>query len=270
MKQKDKVLFLALKGIGDLLIISNFIVQSKKKYNLDIVVVLSARLAKFKYLFPYDISFITVNERFESIYYIKSKFIYIFYIFKLRSLVKKYINEGYQFFIYDNYIKNILLFLGLNKTVIYGPYVYNNLENIFNLKITPKLKITSNKYLIFPFGNDKKRQLNHDELMTIENHLKARNFDYKILVHDSQKYLIKNYQRKKIITYKKFTELDFLFKDYTECITVDSSFLHLAILNNLRCIVISDSWDNYLHKDLLNSRMKISKKNIHNLDMLLI
>lgn len=265
MKQKDKILFLALKGIGDLVILSNFIVQYKKKYNSDITVIISARLIEFKNFFPKDTSFITLNERFESIYYVKEKFLFLYYIFKLRSVVKTCINKGYQLYVYDNYIRNNLIFFGLRKTITYGYNVYNNLEKIFNLKITVTLKKISNKYLIFPFGNDKSRQLNHKELVTIENILGAQNYDYHLLIHNSQKKLIKKYKSKKIIIYNNFYDLNFLFKEYTECITVDSSFLHLAILKNMRCIVISDSWDNYIHEDLLNSGLKISKKNIKNI-----
>lgn len=270
MLAKSKLLFLALKGIGDTVILINFLSKYSKPDSQQILIILSKRLSHLTFLFPDYVHFKIVDDEYSCIFYLKDKIINFKYIFKLQRLVRKTINQGFHLIVYDSFVKNFLISYTLNRKCIFSNSVYKNLEYIFNLKITLQLNKKSNNYLIFPFGNHLSRQLTIHELRTIVQYLSTFNLNYRIVVHESQKELIKKYQPKKnIITYEYFSQLNYLFDIYTECITVDSSFMHLSILNNLRCIVISDSWDNYIHEDLLKSGLKISRNNINYLKHLI-
>lgn len=260
---KPKILFLALKGIGDAIILINYLSKYSKPASQKILIILSKRLTHLKFLFPKYVQIKIVDDEYSCLFYLKEKIINFKYILKLQRLVRAYVNKGFHLVVYDSFFKNFIISYVFYRKYFFSTNAYKNLEKIFNLKVLPQFHKKSNNYLIFPFGNHLSRQLTINELKAIELSLDINDSNYRIIVHKSQKELINQYQPKlKIVFYECFFQLDHLFDIYTECITVDSSFLHLAILKNMRCIVISDSWDNYIHEDLEKSGLKISRKNI--------
>ena len=93
--RKNKILFLFLKGIGDSIILLNFI--SSIDLNRNQVIIICSENQKFlSSLFPQNIKIIWVPDTYSFLYFLRTKLHNIFDIFKLRKLINEYISKGFD------------------------------------------------------------------------------------------------------------------------------------------------------------------------------
>ena len=85
------------------------------------------------------------------------------------------------------------------------------------------------------------------------NHLKESKYDAKIVLHKSCSTLINDNLTKHSLIYESIEQLLEIIDDKPNIITVDTFFLHLALMKKLNIYVISDSWHNYIPVHLIDN-----------------
>jgi len=247
----NKYIFTCLKGIGDALILINFL---HKKKNVNVTVLLSERLHFLIDYFPSMTNIIMVDNRLCSIYFIKKNFYHLPFFIKLRKLLIDYINLDYKLVLFDDCIKNKFFLYNIEKFVFSGKNIYENYEDFF-ITNTKFLNINnmSKYFLIFPFGNSMKRSMNITFIDILTNGLTKRKIEYKFLVHNSVKFGNDfNKFKKNTFFFRNFNEIDSLINKSNNIITVDSSSLHYSIMNKLNIYLFTSSWKRYIPKFLFD------------------
>ena len=149
-----KLLFILLKGLGDTMILLNFL-SSIKLNNNEVAIICSQKQKFLLPFFPRNIKIIWVPDNYSFLYFLRTKLHNVFDIFKLRNLIKDYISKGFELTFFDSHFKNKLFFFNIKKKLFKSRQIYRNLESYFTLQINYELKKISNKVIIFPFGNTK-------------------------------------------------------------------------------------------------------------------
>lgn len=261
----NKHLFLSLKGIGDTIILLNFLSKQEFVENKNIKIIISEQHKFLKYLIPKNITVNWVPDCMRAIYFIKRKYHKIYSIFLLRRLVKANLSEGYKLVFFDNYLKNKLFFFGIKKEIINSKSIYKNLENYFNVNVSYPLIGKTKKVIIFPFGDNSNRRLSSKILKKIITHIDKFNYEYEILIHSSTKIFLNNTTIKNLKIYNEFNELNTILNDKPIIITVDTFFLHFSVLKQLNIFVLSDSWKNYIPHFLIENNRFFKYKQINTL-----
>lgn len=250
--KNKKLLFILLKGIGDAMILLNFL-SSIKLNNSEVVIICSENQKFLLPFMPINIKIIWVPDSYSFLYFLRTKLHQLFNIFKLRNLICNYVSKGFDLVLFDSYLKNKLFFFNIKKKLFKSPFIYTNLENYFRLPINYELKKTSNKVIIFPFGNSKNRQLTDCMMNDLINYFSRSKYDAKFVVHKSCSTLIKNDMVKHSLIYESIEQLLGIIDEKPNIITVDTFFLHLTVMRKLNIYVVSNSWYNYIPDYLINN-----------------
>lgn len=262
---KEKAIFLALKGIGDTIILINFL--NRNCQNIECVVIISKRLLFLKKYFNESIHIHEVDDNLSSIYFLKKKYLYLPQsIIKLRNIIKYYAKNNYKLIHFDDRLKNKLFFIGIDQEIQTNNNVYLNYELFFKDKLKLNFCYKKGNIIIFPFGDSTKRRLNINHITYIDSNLNKLGLNFNYLIHESDRYKKELRYNKNVIHYSELnSQFDKLISKYTSVITVDTFFLHYAILKNMNTYVISDSWHNYIHDEIFRNDRFYSKSDINKL-----
>lgn len=260
--KNKKLLFILLKGIGDAMILFNFL-SSIKLNNSEVVIICSENQKFLLPFIPTNIKIIWVPDCYSFLYFLRTKLHQVFNIFKLRNLICNYVSKGFELVLFDSYLKNKLFLFKIKKKLFKSPRIYKNLEYYFKLELNNELKKTSNKVIIFPFGNSKNRQLTDCMMNDLINYFSTSKFDAKFVVHKSCRTLLNDDIVKHSLIYESIEQLLSIIDERPNIITVDTFFLHLAVMRKLNIYIVSNSWYNYIPDYLINNNRVFKFKEIN-------
>tara|TARA_A100001011_G_scaffold362699_1_gene411981 strand:+ start:1222 stop:2043 length:822 start_codon:yes stop_codon:yes gene_type:complete len=259
-----KLLFILLKGLGDTMILLNFL-SSIKLNNNEVAIICSQKQKFLLPFFPRNIKIIWVPDNYSFLYFLRTKLHNVFDIFKLRNLIKDYISKGFELTFFDSHFKNKLFFFNIKKKLFKSRQIYRNLESYFTLQINYELKKISNKVIIFPFGNTKNRQLSNGMMSEIINHFSTSKYEVKFVVHKSCNNLVNDVIKKHSLIYESIEQLLEIIDEKPNIITVDTFFLHLAIMKKLNIYILSNSWHDYIPDYLIDNNRLFNFQDITSL-----
>jgi len=240
------MIFLGLKGFGDLTILISFLNKCEDSHTLVIRSGLEQltnnllnKKHKIKVLKSIKDVYPLYSLRRISLEHIR---IIIFGGIEIRGIVNKRSDLVLD---YRN-VRNSILFFGIKKKYLTSnASIYSAYKQFFSVDITAKsLKGSENNILAFPLGSTKEKYYSKDQLIKWckENNINTEHVT--VILFQSHSTFTKEYKEFKVSIYKEVTELLELCGKCDAIISVDTFQLHLAVLMqkpllNLGCVNIN-------------------------------
>jgi hypothetical protein len=252
--ENKKLLFVSVKGFGDLVILCNYIIQSKITNYAVLVTRRNYDLARV--ILP-DITKLYILSRFNcvpSFYDLKKNLLRCLPdIVYFRIKLKKYISKGYVVVIDIDNLKNKLLYFGLKPIIINKKFnIYSGYCNFFDVE-PPNIVLKNVKScVIFPFGSTRDRDMNQTLISELVKLLNYFHVKPTVLVHTLHKKKNLPNNCEAIIFYSTSDLID-LIKNATIIITIDSVALHLSTLYGIYSYVISNKSSQFIPLYIINN-----------------
>jgi ADP-heptose:LPS heptosyltransferase len=254
--RNDKLLFTSVKGFGDLVILSNFIVQSKI---INYSILITRRNYELALEILPDISKVYVLDKFDTIpsFFDLKKNLFkclpdlLYYRNKLRGYIKK----DYKIVVDIDNLKNNFVYFGLNPLYINKrANIYSDYSIFFNSDSNKIFYKNIISCVIFPLGSTQDRNMNEYLILELVDILKLFSIKPIILVHNSHK--VNNLLFGSEITYfNKISELINIIKNTSFVITVDSVALHLATFYGIYSYVCSNKSSKFIPTYIIDNKV---------------
>jgi hypothetical protein len=178
----------------------------------------------------------------------------------LRIIIKYFSSAGFVPLIDVNNIRNKILYFSLSANYPKIHNVYDHYSSLLNQSFyVPKKSF--GQILIFPFGSHPERCMSEVLISSICEKLISNNSKYRVVLHFSEKEKFKN-DNYEIIYYETVNQLISFLDNASSIITVDSFSLHIAIFMNKEIIVITNSYDLFIHPYLIKNERILPLDNI--------
>jgi hypothetical protein len=225
------MIFLGLKGFGDLTILISFLNKCEESHTIIIrsgLEQLTKNLLKKKH----EVKVLNVVEDVFPLYSLRRISLKNIYIMILGGIeLRNKINEREDLILDCKNTRNSIFFLGFKKKYLYlNTSIYSGYSKLFGININAKiLKGSETNILAFPLGSTKDKYFNKRKLIDSckENNI---NLSYVtvILFHSHAAY-IKEYKEFNVLIYNDIAELLELIRKCDAIISVDTFHLHLAV-----------------------------------------
>jgi spore coat polysaccharide biosynthesis predicted glycosyltransferase SpsG len=242
------MIFLGLKGFGDLTILISYLNKCEESHTVIIRSGLE-QLINNLLIKKHDVKVLRSIKDIFPLYSLKKISLKNIYIIILGGIeIRKIINKKDDLILDFKYTRNSIFFLGLKKKYLCSnTSIYSGYRQLFDINIAAKsLTGSESNILAFPLGSTKEKYFTNRELI---QSCKEKNINIElvtVILFQTHSAFVKEYKEFKVSIYHDMKELFKLIRGCDAIISIDTFHLHLAVNMQIPLLTIGFVNQNFI------------------------